>query len=276
MKNYLLFLICLLFVFSQERIIAIGHSYADIVNRLGKSKELVGISIAAKSIKELKHIDDIGLSRNLSLETLLSKKPTIIILNEDAGPKHVIEKLEAFPGLTVLNLKNITNYEMLYSQITEIANVLKVSETAFSLINSLKATQIEIEEMLTSLSKKRNALFIYARGSSLLFVAGKNTQADFVMSQSGLKNVIKQFDGFKALTTEAIIQSNPDYIVMLNSGLKSLANAEQLYNLPGLKMSNAAKNRQLILVDDQAFLAIGPQTFEEMKRIYREVYSHSN
>lgn len=275
MKKLMLILFALSALLSQERIIAIGHSYADIVRELGKADELVGVSKAGKSISDLSHIESVGSARNLSLESLVALNPSIVIVSDVSGPKHVIENLKKMPGVKVLDFQSATDLNMLYNQINKISIALNIESKGDALIDELKRDHKEIQTMVKNVDSRTKALFIYARGSSLVFVAGKKTQADFVMGESGLENVINQFDGFKPLTTESIIQSDPEYIVMLRSGLHSLGSKENIFNMAGLKMSTAAKEKNMLLVDDQVFLSIGPCTIKEMKRIYREIYSTS-
>src|SRR5690606_7782373 len=79
----------------------------------------------------------------------------------------------------------------------------------------------EIKE-LQPLENQPKVLFIYARGAGTMRVAGQNTPMDALIQIAGGKNAVTEFEDFKDLTPEALVQGNPDVIFMFDSGVQSL------------------------------------------------------
>ncbi|MCB0278304.1 MAG: ABC transporter substrate-binding protein [Calditrichaeota bacterium] len=273
MKQCILTISLALALTAQQRIIVIGHAYTDIVDRLGMMPNVVAISNGAKSIKSATGKYSLGSFRNLSLESILALNPDLLILPEGSGPQHVIDQLKKVTDLTVKLMPTITTLDQLHGQIGELAAILQKSNEANRLITILKQQESELKAAVAKISSRQKSMFIYARGTAMIFVAGYDTQADLTMRLAGLDNVVTEFDGFKPLTAESILQSDPEYVLMLKSGAQSLGDTNSIFDQPGLKLSKAAKNKRLLLVDDDCFLSIGPQTLSEAGRIMRQVYA---
>ena len=88
-----------------------------------------------------------------------------------------------------------------------------------------------------------------------------------MMELSGAKNSFSTFEGYKPVSTEALIMGNPDAIIMLNRGISSLKNGP--WKIKGLSQTTAGKKQNLIAVDDLAFLGFGPRSASELIRVIK-------
>src|SRR5690606_35025935 len=120
----------------------------------------------------------------------------------------------------------------------------------------------ELEQDLRGIpaaSAPKKILFVYARGTGTMMVAGENTSVDKIIGLSGNKNAVTGFKDFKPLTTEALVAANPDAILLFNSGMESISGVEGILQVPGVAMTNAGKNRKIIAMDGLYLTGFGPR-----------------
>ena len=65
---------------------------------------------------------------------------------------------------------------------------------------------------------------------------------------TGAVNVMDSFEGWKPVSTEAIIQAKPDFILISERGLNSFGSIEKLGQHPSLVFTPAAKNNNICLL----------------------------
>ena len=74
---------------------------------------------------------------------------------------------------------------------------------------------------------------------------------------------------FVPISQEGVIVANPDLIVLTSLGVESLGSVDKLWELPGIAHTTAGKKKQVVVVDDIAFLAFGltiPQELHKMRQ----------
>ena len=114
------------------------------------------------------------------------------------------------------------------------------------------------------------ALFIYARGPSVLMVSGAGTSADAMLELAGVPNCIDQFQGFRPLTAEAVIAASPAFVIAPQKGADSIGGIEGLLKLPGVAQTPAGGARRVVLVDDLELLGFGPHMGRALAKLQRE------
>ena len=72
---------------------------------------------------------------------------------------------------------------------------------------------------------------------------------------------------FTPLTAEAIVQVDPDVLLVMTRGLDSVGGIDGLLALPGISSTRAAKSRAVIAVDDDLLLSFGPRTGALISRL---------
>src|SRR5690606_33743928 len=92
-----------------------------------------------------------------------------------------------------------------------------------------------------------------------MMVAGQNTPLDAVINLAGGVNAAQGFEDFKPFTPEALLEANPDAILMFDSGLQSIGGAEVILNIEGVGQTNAGKNKKIIAMDGQYLSGFSPR-----------------
>jgi len=272
-KQYLLFIkFFLISTFSlancnqalnHSRIVIAGGSLTEIVYLLGQEKKLVGVDVTSKYPLSAKKLTSIGYLRNLSSEGILSLSPTLLLAEDDIGPPAVLNQLNK----TSLETKIISDdYTMVgvKNKIDCIVSILNLNKNNYLFAyNNIKEKIKKIEEY-RFFNKKKNTkilLILMMRGTSPI-IAGKNTSGHGLISSLGLLNSMSEVDGWKPVSKEEVILSNPDYVIVTNRTFKSFSSSEDFILKTGLNFTNAGKNNNLIIEDGMALLGFGPRTLD--------------
>jgi iron complex transport system substrate-binding protein len=94
------------------------------------------------------------------------------------------------------------------------------------------------------------------------FAAGSETSAAGILEMAGGDNVFAGFKGWKPVSLELMVGANPSLIVMPERGMKMSGGREAVLSHPSVKVTNAAKNNGLVVVDGMTLLGFGPRTLQ--------------
>jgi iron complex transport system substrate-binding protein len=89
---------------------------------------------------------------------------------------------------------------------------------------------------------------------SIIF--NKYTEADAMIAYAGGRNVASNLSGYKSFSREALIQNNPD-IILITDQSKPYLNS--LLGNHSFKEVSAIKNRRVIAVEANQLLGFGPR-----------------
>ncbi|MEZ5024136.1 MAG: ABC transporter substrate-binding protein [Chitinophagales bacterium] len=195
---------------------------------------------------------------NVSLEALLSFDPDYIVANNDPAGTGLFQQLKN-TSLKLELYEAPTSVDDTKSIINLIGETFDKKSEATALINQLDADINELNDFLQGKAEQPKVLFLYARGSDMLMVGGKDTPADHMIKLAGGTNAANDFNNFKPLSPEAAIEANPDVILVFDSGLRSLNGPEGVLSLPGIAETNAAKNKKVVAMEGHYLLGFGPR-----------------
>ena len=239
---------------SNEKIVSLNGAITEILADLGEENNLVGVDVTStypSSVKE--KATDLGHTRSLSIEALLALKPTkVFATDKDINPEQIAQLKNA--GIQTEIIKQDYSVEGTKELVKTVATSLNKQD--FDAINAKIDTDLKAVKPLTT---KPKVLFIYARGAGNLMVAGTNTPMEKIIGIAGGQNAITEFEDFKPLTPEAVVKSNPDYILMFDKGLESIGGVDGVLKLEGISSTNAGKNKKIIAMDGQLVSGFGPR-----------------
>jgi iron complex transport system substrate-binding protein len=112
--------------------------------------------------------------------------------------------------------------------------------------------------------------FLYVRGTaSVYLLGGEGSGADEVTAAAGGVDVgaLNGLAAFTPLTAEAIVQADPDVLLVMSRGLESVGGIDGLLSLPGVSSTRAAAARAVVVVDDDLLLSFGPRTGALIERL---------
>ncbi len=240
---------------AQERIISIGGDVTEIIYALNAEQNLVGRDSTSMIPQAVNALPDIGYMRQLNAEGILALKPTKVIATEVAQPSIVLEQLKS-AGVTVDTIPFKYSAENVVEKIKKVGESLSKQTQAVTLAENFAN---ELKAIPNSPLDVR-ILFVLNRAGANQTVAGKDTVADEAIKLIGAKNAMGNNVRFVPISQEGVIAANPDLIVMTRLGIQSLGSTEKVWELPGIAHTNAGKNKQLVIVEDIAFMSFGLTT----------------
>ncbi len=245
---------------TYQRIVSLSGSITETLFALGHGDKLVGIDVTSTyPADQLKEIPRLGHVRNLNVEGVLSTQPDLIFVNKEDAERPAVVQLKA-SDIKVLEVE----------QQNSLDNALHMAEVIVDHLggqDQLEAMRKQLDEQKQTLAamasgpdtEKPKVLFIYARGTGNMMVAGLGTPAQAMIELAGGRNAVQEFDGFKALSAEGVIQAQPDVLLMFETGLQSLGGKEQVLRMPGVSETPAGKAGNIIAMDGLYLLGFTPR-----------------
>ena len=254
------------------RIISIGGSITEIIYALGAEDRLVAVdSTSMYPASALERHPDVGYMRALSAEPVLSVNPDVILAIDDAGPPEVLEQLQA-AGVKVLTIPDEPSIEGVYRKIRYIAGILGREQRGEQLISDMAQEYRDVENVLSKAETRPEVLFLLSFGRGAPLAAGRDTSAHSMISLAGGNNVMAEVSGYKAITPEAIIATEPEIVVVLQRTFALYGDKEQLFSLPELATTPAAKQGRLSVFDGLYLIGFGPRTVGAIRDLAAEFH----
>lgn len=269
LHSTLLLLLCYISSFAAappQRIITLSGAITETVDALGLGNQIVAVDVTSIYPAYAAKLPRVSQNRVLSAEGIISFSPDLVIAPEGDISKAIAYQLKS-AGIQVLSIKQEFSPNGSIKFIRAVAAGVGQSPKGEVLIKQLSAN---LQQSLAEVSKNPKhpkVLFVYARGTGVMMVAGKNTNMDAIISLAGGKNAAQGFSNYKPYTTEALVNANPDLILMFDFGYKSLGGISSILKMPGVSLTNAGKNKRIVQMDGElltGFTVRLPQAIKEL------------
>ena len=241
----------------STRIVSISAATTEILCELGFASNIVGLDITSTYPDSIQDRPKVGYNRNLSFEGLMSLEPDLVIGIENLIMPGQLDLLRQ-TGLELLLFEQEFTCEGAFRLIREISDTLGLPERGAQIVGKIKADLT----CLTAPADTPIVLFIYARGAGALSVAGRGTQVEDIIGLAGGRHPELDYDGFKPLSPEILVEVNPRIILMFETGLESLDGTEGLMQVPGMAETDAGKTGTFLSMDGVLLTSYGPRLGE--------------
>ncbi|WP_272533219.1 heme/hemin ABC transporter substrate-binding protein [Providencia sp. PROV212] len=265
MKQWLLMVITLatsLVAHGADRLVTLGGDVTEIVYALGAQDSLVGRDSSSLHPEQATKLPDVGYMRTLNPEGVLSLRPTLVLASELSQPSISLTQIEK-SGVKVIKVTGKPKLEAIPEKITTIAQAVRLPEKGKILVEQFNAELLAIPT--SPLNKK--VVFLMSHGGIQPMAAGQKTAADSMIKAVGAQNAMQNFSSYRPLSQEGLIYSQPDLVVISEQGVKSLGGVDKVWELPGLALTPAGKNRALLVVDDTGMLSFSLSTPKVMQQL---------
>ena len=255
-----------------SRIVVAGGSITETLFFLNESKNIVAVDTTSNYPEDAKKFPSIGYVRALSAEGVLSLNPTLIIGENDMGPENVLEQLKKTKiELRVLDEKN--SVKGIQDKISCIASILGKNKNDNFKNISLEKSVSKLNVISKANSKKniRGLVILMMQGTSPV-VAGRNTSGGDFLKMIGSKNTMGSFEGWKPAGKEAILLSNPNFILITKRATKNYGSLNSFLKESGIEMTEAARTQNVFSLDGMSFLGFGPRTISSGLEISNKIY----
>lgn len=250
---------------APKRIVSLGAGVTEIVYALGHGERVVAADKTSKYPDAAASKATLGFFRRISAEGVLAASPDVVLAGEGTGPPTAVDQLRS-AGTRIVEVPGVVTLDDARARIRAIANVLGATERAKALIRKMDA---DLEAVATATSGKEapKVLFVYARGGGVMMVAGTGTSAGTVVEAAGGELAAPDHEGFRPLTAEAVVQVQPDVILLTTGGLEAMGGVDGVLAAPGIAATPAGKARAVHAVDDHLLLGMGPRTGEAVRTL---------
>lgn len=255
----------------DANILSIGGSVTEIVYALDQGHRLIARDTTSIFPAQATNLPDVGYIRALSAEGVLSVAPSLIISEEGAGPPETIAVLEA-AAIPFVTIPDGYDAQSVITKVRAVGDALGVEDKADQLATKVAEDFARIAEALDTRHEPKKVLFILSTQGGRIMASGRDTAADGIIALAGGVNAITSIDGYKPVTPEAISAAAPDVILMMDrSGGHAMAD-EELFALPALVPTPAAKNRQVVRMNGLYLLGFGPRTAQAALELNTALY----
>ena len=244
------------------RIVSLGGAITETIFALGAGNRVVGTDSSSLVPDAAARLPKVGYVRQFSAEGVIGLEPTLVVASSAAAPASALAQVRA-AGVQVIVVPEPADLDGARNQLQLIAEAVDAAEDAKAIAARIesdieRARQLAAEQP----EEPRRVLFVYARGAGTLMVSGRKTGAEAMIELAGGRNAVGGFEGFRPLSAEAVVGAAPDVILIPARGLESLGGPDNLFRMPGLAETPAARSRSVIAVDDLALLGFGPRLGE--------------
>jgi len=233
----------------STKIVSINGTVSEILVDLGFEDNIVGVDVASTYPASLDAKPKVGHSQQMAAEGIIALGPDVVIGTTNDVKPELAEQIRN-SGVKLLLFDQEFSPGGTKNLIKSIADSLNRTAKGDSLI-SVVETDLAKADAVKKAEPKPKVLFIYARGTGTMMVAGNGTQVEKIIELAGGENAVSGFTDYKPLTAEALVAANPDVILLFDSGLSSLGNADGLLEVQGVKETNAGKNGKIVAMDGQ-------------------------
>lgn len=244
----------------SSRIAVAGGSLTEIVYLLGAGDRIVAADTTSNYPAAARELPSVGYVRELSAEGLLSLEPTLVLGEHDMGPDAVLDQLRQ-TSVDVLAVPEAHTTDGIVQKIRCVATALGLPEQGEEIIGAALADTLSTLDRIRSQSGEDRpsvaVLLTFSDGSPL--IAGRETAGAGVLDMAGADNAF-DFEGWKPVSMEAMVRTNPDYILITDRGVRAAGGMDDVLANPAIRLTSAGKTQNVIAFDGMSLLGFGPRT----------------
>ncbi|WP_417686746.1 heme/hemin ABC transporter substrate-binding protein [Roseibium sp.] len=240
-----------------SRIVSVGGSITEIVYALGEKERLVARDSTSTYPTETSDLPDVGYIRRLAPEGVLSVSPDLLLMLEGSGPPETVDLLQK-SGLRIITVPEAYSPEGILEKVRIVGDALGVPEKAKRFSDDLRTSLNKAHEKSLGQADGIKVLFVLSNNGGRVLASGSGTAASNIIALAGAKNATPEFEGYKQLTDEAIMQAAPDVVLMMSNGANH--GDTDVFANPALASTPAGQNNRIIKMPGSYLLGFGPRT----------------
>ena len=253
-----------------KRIVTLGSDVTEIVHALGAGDRIVAVDRGSNYPPAATSKPNVGYRRKLSVEGLVALDPDLILTAEDVGPPEAVEVLSSL-AVPIVFVPEDNSGEGIRRKIELIAAALGLRDKGKEVASDVIAAFDTAAKLTSALPEERRKRVIFFHGLVRLTAAGADTAADAIIRYAGGVNPMAEVKGYKSASEEKLIELAPDVILMMGDD-KGGPTAEDVFSIPALAATPAARKRALVVLDGAYMIGFGPRTADAIRDLSRALY----
>lgn len=262
------------------RIVCLSKHLTEMVFALGKGHDLVGIDLSSTYPDSTKLIKTVGYHRALSAEGIISMNPDLVIHSKDIGPENVEPQLLK-AGLKEKIFGGANTIDSAKLLLKDLGNFFGVEQKADSIIKKMDADISHAIQLVAGMhiTDTPSVMIIhFGRANNVYFVmSGRNGVGDKMIALAGGKTARYDAKGARQISAEAVAAANPDIIIATDYGYDQMGSMEKfITGVPGVSLTNAAKNKRIYRFEEHDLIYFGPRTGENILKLVNLIHPGGN
>jgi iron complex transport system substrate-binding protein len=254
-----------------RRIVSTSKQHTEILYALGADSDLVAVDVSSVYPPATRKLPTVGYHRALSLEGMLSARPTLILTGGagNMGPEPVVRQLEALK----IPMKDFaakgTDVESTKALFREMGAYFHRERQADSLSAKLDADLARATAAARQAADTPSVVVIhYGRAMNVyLTILGRSVAGQMVRWAGG-RMALDDSGGMRQLTSpEIVAKADPDVILLTDFGYDRLAGRQDVLALPGVAATKAARTGRIYRVEENDIVYLGPRTGENVDKL---------
>ncbi|TFH93342.1 heme/hemin ABC transporter substrate-binding protein [Vibrio ouci] len=254
--------------FASERIISAGSAVTELIFALEQQDKLVAVDVTSELPAD-KPLPKVGYHRRLSAEGLLALGANRLIGSDEMGPQTTLDQLRS-AGVKVDIVNTKSTPQGLLQRIDEIAALTGSQNKANALKAHVSDQIANLENNKAQQGSAKKVLFLLIHEGRPANVAGRDTTPNAIIELAGgINPAADKLSSYKPLSNEAIVEMQPDVILVSGRSYQTLGGADEiLKKLPLLAATPAGKNKQFIQISGHALVGgLGLKSLSEAERL---------
>lgn len=249
---------------AQQRIVSAGGSVTEVLFALGLGDQIVAVDTSSLYPPQALAKPKVGYYRQLSPEGVLSVNPTILIGHGEMGPQSVVKQISN-TGIEVIHVKESHSVDGIFGLISTLSKRFNRQEMGKKLIQNIKQ---DLSSTPTLSEKNVHAAFFLSVGDRGIIAAGQHTMPQGLMNAIGVVNSFASVDGYKPVSSEALLSQNPNFIMLADHSLAD-QDTQALCLTPAIKLWAQLNGCKIFPVDSLQFMGLSPRVANAYTTIYQ-------
>lgn len=259
------------------RIVSVSKHLTEMLFALGKGHDIVACDLTSSYPDSAKLLPTIGYHRALNAEGIISMHPDIVIHSNDIGPAAVLPQLEKV-GLNIKAFAGANTIDSAKLLLTDLGKYFGAEKQADSINKKLDQDMQRVSEAQKNMKDSPTVMIIhYGQANNVYFVmSGRKGAGDLMIAYAGGKTANYDAKGARQISAEAVAMANPDIIIATDYGFDKMGSAEKFKTIPGVALTNAAKNNRIYRFEEHDLVYFGPRTGENILKLMNLIHPTNN
>lgn len=255
----------------DQRIVSLSKHLTEMVFALGKGHNIVACDLSSTYPDSAKLLKTVGYHRALSPESIIAMEPDLVIHSNDIGPENVLPQITK-AGLNIKVFGGANTIDSAKLLLTELGKFFGAEQKADSIIRKMDADIATAAEKLKALNLKDTPsvmIIHFGRANNVYFVmSGRRGVGDKMIALAGGKTAAYDAKGARQISAEAVAAANPDIIIATDFGYDQMGSMDKfIQEVPGVSLTNAAKNKRIVRFEEHDLVYFGPRTGENIIKL---------
>lgn len=247
-----------------QRIVCLAPNAAEIAFALGLGRQVVGVSQFSDYPPEARKKPLVGRYDRPNIEKIISLQPDLAIFGY-GNPKELAQTLKD-AGVPVFGVNPKTIGEIM-GVIQRIGLLCGAEARANQVTADMRARLKKIEQRL-ALEKPRGLRAFIVIDEEFLWTAGANTLQDEILRLAGGENIASSRPSFYPMSKEALLQAQPDLILVAGKTSQAQAIRRRLARRADLAQLRAVKEGRIVVIDGDTFSRPGPRVVKAVEQLF--------